>query len=113
MAEPQIIDTEPDNTTKYKDGYYTKSRVYENPYLYTNSIEEQNIDYSKIGQEIVPYKPFLTIPKISTPNITIKSVNNVINGLILVLASASLFVPIAQIGGKSKKIKTQKNKAQK
>ena len=111
MAEPEVIDREPtDNDIKIIDGYSTKSTIFKKPYLYKEQITENNIDYSQIARDVAEYKPFLKIPKLpNNPNITIHTVNNVIKGIVLVLATSSLFVPISYIGGG----KTKKNKAKK
>lgn len=112
MAEPEVIDRAPtDNDIKIIDGYSTKSTIFKKPYLYRDQITTTNIDYSQIARDVAEYKPFFKIPKIpNNPNITIHTVNNVIKGIVLVLASASLFVPISHIGGGGK---TKKNKAKK
>jgi hypothetical protein len=117
MEERQVNDDSMSSEEiKRVDGYFTMSKPYiDNNYIdvtgTTRKTKPQYIEYSKIARFSKPYNSFIKNPNLSfkTSHIGISSVNNFMKGLVLVLANASLFVPIAQIGGN----KTKKNKAKK
>ncbi len=113
MEERQVMDSKQMNEIIYDDGYFTTAKPYIMP-DYINNIQEIKapyIDYYNIPTHSEPYNSFIKNPNLGfkKSHITINSVNNFMKGLVLVLANASLFVPIAQIGGN----KTKKNKAKK
>ena len=117
MAERAVRSTKmQDDVIKYEDDYFTMAKVeednnYADVFGMTRKTNPEYIDYSKIARYSVPYESFIKNPNISfkTSHITMNSVNNFMKGVVLLLANASLFVPIAQIGGN----KTKKNKAKK
>jgi hypothetical protein len=118
MDEPQVTDDSTSNNTFTKvDNYFSPHEIPPNINSYTDvtgttqKTKPQYIEYSKIARFNAPYNSFIKLPniKFNTSHITMNSVNHFMKGLVLLLANASLFVPIAQIGGK----KTKKNKAKK
>jgi len=117
MAERAVRSTKmQDDVIKYEDNYFTMAKVeqdndYADVFGMTRKTNPEYIDYSKIARYSVPYESFIKNPNLSfkTSHVTMSSVNNFMKGVVLLLANASLFVPIAQIGGN----KTKKNKAKK
>jgi hypothetical protein len=92
-----------------EDDYYTKSTVFKGPFIDTTSQEKIYIDHKNITEYINPRKPIIPPININLPtSVTIDKVNNILKGIVLVLANSSLFVPISYIGGNTKKNKSKK-----